>query len=92
MEDVGEFHRDIAAATDQDGARQLLQVEGFVGRDAKLVAGQRIMRVRTATRGNQDGARRDHAVFRNEPHRMGINEFGAAVEDVRPGILQPAPV
>ena len=38
VEDMCEFQRDIAAARDQNALGQLVEMEGFVGGDAKLAA------------------------------------------------------
>ena len=63
VEDVGEFDRDVAAAGNDDRLRQDGQIEGLVGEDAVLVAGQRRMRVGPAAGGDQDLVGGDGAVL-----------------------------
>ena len=92
MEDVGEFHRNIAAAGDNDRFRQFFEVEGLIGRDAQFMAGKRRMRVGAAARGDQDPVCRDGPVLGHEANRVGVDEFGAGVEDLGTGVLEPLAV
>ena len=80
MEDVGELDGDVASALDHDRLRQLLEIEGLVGEDAVLMAGERRMRRRPAARGDQDLVGADDAVLCNQINGMRIDQHGTRVE------------
>ena len=54
VEDAGEFHGDVAAAGDNHLPRHFGQMEGLVGGDHMLAAGQRGIDIRRAARCDQD--------------------------------------
>ncbi len=89
VEDIGEFDGDIAAAGHHDRARQFLEVEGLVGRDAQLMARQRGMRIGRATDGDDDLLRRHHLAGLHQAHAVGSGDLRTGLEDLGAGILQP---
>jgi hypothetical protein len=72
VEDRGELAGDVAAAGDHDASRQRLEVEGSVGGDDMLDAGQLRVPVGPASGRDQDGAGGDVALLRDQPDRMGL--------------------
>ncbi|MCY1551631.1 hypothetical protein D9M68_879740 [compost metagenome] len=63
----GELDRDIAAALDEDRVRQGRQVEGLVGGDGQLCAGDRGNEGRSASR-HQNVAGGQFAILPDEAH------------------------
>ena len=87
MKDVGEFDGDVAAALDHDRLRQFLEVEGFVGKDAMLVAGQCRMRRRAAAGGDENLVGGDGAVLGQKMHDMRVDQHGARLKRLAAGAL-----
>ncbi|ENN89245.1 hypothetical protein RHSP_51766 [Rhizobium freirei PRF 81] len=92
VEDIGELDGNVAAAGDQDRLRQFFQMEGFVRGYAKLVPRQRRMQVRPAAGRDNDGLGRDGLAGLQKLDGMGVHQFGAGIEDVRLGVIQPLAV
>src|SRR5690606_37009739 len=80
-EDTGEFDRDIAAAGDHDGLRQLLQLEGLIRGDAQFVARQSDMRI-GASAGRDENLRGAEPAPVAQQDFMGAGQGGPALEDL----------
>jgi hypothetical protein len=92
MEDVGELDGDVAAAGDQDGARQLRQVERLVGGNAQFVAGQRCMWVGRTARGDDDPIGGDGLARLHQADGVRIDQLRAAFDDLRAAVFEAAAV
>jgi hypothetical protein len=92
VEDVGELDRDVAAAGNQDGLGQLLEVKRLVGVDAKLVAGQRRVRIGLAANRDENVTRRHLLPGCLDQNGIRSGQLGPRGDDLRPGIFQPVTV
>ena len=88
-EDAGELDRDVAAAEDDDPARQLGQVERRVGNDAEL--GARNVQPRRVAAGGDDDALGGDALAA-DIQRMRVDEGRARIEHGGAGLGQQAAV
>ena len=87
VEDAGKLDRDVAAADDQDGFRQGLEMERLVGGDGVACA-RNIGHDRVPARGDQNGARGDFAVAGLHGQRMRVGQLGAGLHDGDAGTLE----
>ncbi len=87
----GEFERDVAAALDDDPARQFLQIERLVRGDGESGAGN-LRPHRVAASSDQDESGADTRAGVQEAHRMRILHHRAAVDDLAAGALHGAAV
>ena len=88
VEDAGELDGDVAAADDDDPLRQLRQVEGLVGGDGVLDAGQVLGRPGAAAGGDQDLVGGEDAPIVHQFDGVGVLQLGAGVHQVGAGVLQ----
>src|SRR6185436_12451439 len=85
VEARGELERDVAAADHHRALRQPLEVEGLVGSDGVLEAGQRRL-VWPAAGSDEDMPSGDG--FSVDRNRVRIHHLRATVQDLDPGVLQ----
>ena len=91
MEDMGEFQRDVAAARHQDALGQFVEVEGFVGGDAKIPARNHMRGAHFAggpVAGGDQDLFRCHLLLRiDQKQRVLVLEHGAVGKDGDAGRL-----
>ena len=86
-EDAGKLHGDVAAADDDDGLRQLLQMERLVGGDG-MAGARHLGHGRSPAGGDQDDARGDLAVAGLQVERVRVGQLRARLQQRDAGPLQ----
>src|SRR5207237_9828619 len=88
VEDAGEFHGDVAAADNHDALGELGQVDRLVGGDRMLGAGQARRQGRPAAGGDEDLVGREGLVGAHQVDGVGVDQFGAVVDQVGAGVFE----